>query len=82
MLREAVAIDDPVIFCEHKFLYRRLKDELPGGDWTVPLGQARVAREGSDVTVVTWSKTVHIALDAAEQQRLQELLSDAGKHSR
>src|SRR6202012_3198457 len=64
MLLEAVALDDPVIFCEHKFLYRHLKAEkLPSE--ALPIGKARIAREGRDLTIVTYSAMVHEALAAA-----------------
>ena len=64
MLLEAVAIDDPVIFCEHKFLYYHLKaEQLPRE--ALPVGKARIAREGRDLTIVTYSAMVHEALAAA-----------------
>jgi len=63
MLLEGVAIDDPVIFCEHKFLYRHLKAEkLP--DEALPIGKARIAREGRDLTIVAYSAMVNDALEA------------------
>src|ERR1700690_3543263 len=66
MLLEAVAIDDPVIFCEHKFLYRHLKAEkLPSE--ALPIGKARIAREGRDLTIVTYSAMVHESLEAAAE---------------
>ena len=66
MLLEAVAIDDPVIFCEHKFLYRHLKAEkLPTE--ALPIGKARIAREGRDLTIVAYSAMVHDALEAATE---------------
>ncbi|HEU5396480.1 MAG TPA: alpha-ketoacid dehydrogenase subunit beta [Verrucomicrobiae bacterium] len=66
MLLEAVALDDPVIFCEHKFLYYHLKaDALPSE--ALPVGKARIAREGRDLTVVTYSAMVHEALEAANE---------------
>ena len=66
MLLEAVAIDDPVIFCEHKFLYYHLKaDKLPTE--ALPVGKARIAREGRDVTIVAYSAMVHEALAAATE---------------
>lgn len=66
MLLEAVALDDPVIFCEHKFLYRHLKAEkLPSE--ALPIGKARIAREGRDLTIVTYSAMVHEALEAATE---------------
>jgi pyruvate dehydrogenase E1 component beta subunit/2-oxoisovalerate dehydrogenase E1 component beta subunit len=66
MLLEAVAIDDPVIFCEHKFLYYHLKAEkLPSE--ALPVGKARIAREGRDMTIVAYSAMVHEALEAAKE---------------
>jgi pyruvate dehydrogenase E1 component beta subunit/2-oxoisovalerate dehydrogenase E1 component beta subunit len=66
MLLEAVAIDDPVIFCEHKFLYYHLKaDKLP--DEAMPVGKARIARAGRDATIVAYSAMVHEALAVAEE---------------
>ncbi|MES2569753.1 MAG: transketolase C-terminal domain-containing protein [Verrucomicrobiota bacterium] len=66
MLLEAVAIDDPVIFCEHKYLYYHLKAEsLPTE--AMPTGKARVARAGRDATIVTYSAMVHESLAAAEE---------------
>jgi pyruvate/2-oxoglutarate/acetoin dehydrogenase E1 component len=66
MLLEAVAIDDPVIFCEHKYLYYHLKaDKLP--DTALPVGKARIARPGRDMTIVTYSAMLHESLAAAEE---------------
>lgn len=66
MLLEAVALDDPVIFCEHKYLYYHLKaDALPTE--AMPTGKARIARPGRDATVVTYSAMVHEALAMAEE---------------
>jgi pyruvate dehydrogenase E1 component beta subunit/2-oxoisovalerate dehydrogenase E1 component beta subunit len=66
MLLEAVAIDDPVIFCEHKFLYYHLKAEkLPSE--ALPVGKARIARVGRDMTIVAYSAMVHEALEAAKE---------------
>src|SRR3982750_846256 len=66
MLLEAVRIDDPVIFCEHKYLYYHLKaDKLPTE--AMPARKARIAREGRDVTIVAYSAMVHEALAAAEE---------------
>lgn len=65
MLIEAVAIDDPVIFCEHKYLYYHLKaDGLPTE--ALPIGEARIARQGRDATVVTHAAMLHEALAAAD----------------
>jgi acetoin:2,6-dichlorophenolindophenol oxidoreductase subunit beta len=66
MLIEAVAIDDPVIFCEHKYLYYHLKAEsLPTE--AAPIGHARIARAGRDMTIVAYSAMVHEALAVAEE---------------
>jgi pyruvate dehydrogenase E1 component beta subunit/2-oxoisovalerate dehydrogenase E1 component beta subunit len=66
MLLEAVALDDPVIFCEHKLLYYHLKAEkLPTE--ALPVGKARIAREGRDLTIVTYSAMVHEALAVADE---------------
>jgi pyruvate dehydrogenase E1 component beta subunit/2-oxoisovalerate dehydrogenase E1 component beta subunit len=66
MLLEAVAIDDPVVFCEHKLLYYHLKaDKLPSE--ALPTGKARIAREGRDMTIVAYSAMVHEALLAADE---------------
>jgi len=66
MLLEAVAIDDPVIFCEHKYLYYHLKaDKLPAE--AMPTGKARITREGRDLTIVAYSAMVHEALAVAEE---------------
>ncbi|HEX7651860.1 MAG TPA: transketolase C-terminal domain-containing protein [Verrucomicrobiae bacterium] len=66
MLLEAVAINDPVVFCEHKLLYRHLKAEkLPTE--ALPVGKARIAREGRDLTIVAYSAMVQDALEAAQE---------------
>jgi pyruvate dehydrogenase E1 component beta subunit/2-oxoisovalerate dehydrogenase E1 component beta subunit len=66
MLLEAVAIDDPVLFCEHKYLYYHLKaNSLP--EEALPTGKARVARQGRDATIVAYSAMVHEALACAEE---------------
>ncbi len=66
LIKSAIRDNNPVIFFEHKFLYRRIKEDLPDGDYTVPLGKARTAREGRDVAVITYAAMVHTALEAAE----------------
>jgi 2-oxoisovalerate dehydrogenase E1 component beta subunit len=65
----ATAIEDPnpVLYFEHKHLYRRIKGEVPEERYTVPFGQARVHREGDDAVVVTWGAMVHTATEAAQQ---------------
>jgi 2-oxoisovalerate dehydrogenase E1 component beta subunit len=66
LIKAAVRDDDPVIFQEHKFLYRRIKEDLPAEEFVVPLGKARLHREGSDLTIVSWAAMVHTASEAAE----------------
>lgn len=66
LIKAAVRDDDPVIFQEHKFLYRRIKEDLPAEEFVVPLGKARLHREGSDLTIVSWAAMVHTAAEAAE----------------
>jgi 2-oxoisovalerate dehydrogenase E1 component beta subunit len=66
LIKSAIRDNNPVVFFEHKFLYRRIKGELPEGDYTVPLGKARVAREGRHLSVITYAAMVHTALEAAE----------------
>ncbi len=66
MLLEAIALDDPVIFCEHKLLYYHLKAERLPTD-ALPIGKARLAREGRDLTIVAYSAMVHEALAVADE---------------
>jgi 2-oxoisovalerate dehydrogenase E1 component beta subunit len=66
LLKAAIRDDDPVLFFEHKLLYRRQKEELPTDDYIVPIGKALVRRAGSDLTVITFGAMVHVALEAAE----------------
>jgi 2-oxoisovalerate dehydrogenase E1 component beta subunit len=65
LIKAAIRDDDPVLFLEHKYLYRRIKEDLPDGDYTVEIGKAVVRRPGSDLTIVTFGSMVHVALDAA-----------------
>ena len=65
LIKAAIRDEDPVVYFEHKFLYRRLKEELPEGDWTVPIGKADIKRTGSDISVITYGAMVHLALEAA-----------------
>jgi 2-oxoisovalerate dehydrogenase E1 component beta subunit len=75
LLKAAIRDDDCVLFFEHKYLYRRIKGEMPAGDHVVPIGRARVAREGSDLSVITYAATVYKALEAAEQLEREDGLS-------
>ena len=65
MLKSAIRDDDPVICLEHKLLYAH-KEEIPEGEYTIPLGQAKVKREGKDLTIITWSREVNFSLEAAD----------------
>ncbi len=67
LIKASIRDDNPVIFYEHKFLYRRIKDEVPAGDFVVPLGQAQVRRQGTDIAVITYGAMVWTALEAAQQ---------------
>ncbi|MFW6201340.1 MAG: alpha-ketoacid dehydrogenase subunit beta [Gemmatimonadota bacterium] len=69
LLKSAIRDDDPVLFFEHKKLYRlpALREVLPNEDYTVPLGEARKHREGSDLTIVTYGAMVHQSAEAAER---------------
>lgn len=67
MLLEAIRDPDPVMFFEPLRGYRLTRDEVPAGDYTVPFGKLRVVREGTDVTIVTWSASVPVAEAAAEE---------------
>ncbi|HEY8449440.1 MAG TPA: alpha-ketoacid dehydrogenase subunit beta [Bacillota bacterium] len=67
LLISAIRDPDPVLFLEPKSIYRAFREEVPEGAYTVPLGKARIAREGSDVTVIAWGAMVRVALEAAER---------------
>jgi 2-oxoisovalerate dehydrogenase E1 component beta subunit len=67
LMKAAIRDDDCVLFLEHKYLYRRIKGVMPAGDQVVPIGRACVAREGTDVSIITYAATVWKALEAAEQ---------------
>jgi 2-oxoisovalerate dehydrogenase E1 component beta subunit len=66
LLKAAVRDDDPVLFFEHKKSYRRVKGEVPSDDYVLPIGQAEVKRQGTDLSVITYGVGVHFALEAAE----------------
>jgi len=66
LIKSAVRDNDPVIFFEHKALYRRIKEDLPAEEFTVPIGKARVARQGRDLSVIAYGAMVWVALEAAE----------------
>jgi len=66
LIKAAVRDNNPVIFFEHKFLYRRVKEELPTEDYTIEIGKARVHREGKHVSVITYAAMVYVAQEAAD----------------
>jgi pyruvate/2-oxoglutarate/acetoin dehydrogenase E1 component len=67
LMKSAIRDEDCVLFFEHKYLYRRIKEEMPSGDHLVPIGKARTAREGTDVSIITYAATVWKSLEAAEE---------------
>ena len=67
LIKASIRDNDPVIFLEHKYLYRSVKEDLPDTDFTVPLGKGKVQREGSDISIITYGWMVHVALEAAER---------------
>lgn len=67
LLKAAIRDEDPVLFLEHKLLYRRAKENLPGGDGFVPIGKAAVRRPGRDLTIVTYGAMVPLALEGAAE---------------
>lgn len=75
LFKSAVRDDDCVLFFEHKYLYRRIKEEMPAGDHLVPIGRARTAREGKDLSIITYAATVWKALEAAEQLEKEDGIS-------
>jgi 2-oxoisovalerate dehydrogenase E1 component beta subunit len=77
LLKSAIRDDDPVLYFEHKKLYRApfLREVLPQDDYTVPLGRARTHREGKDITIVTYGLMVHESQKAAEQLEAEDGVS-------
>jgi 2-oxoisovalerate dehydrogenase E1 component beta subunit len=66
LIKSAIRDNNPVLFLEHKFLYRRIKEEVPEDDYTVPIGKARLHREGRDLSIITYAAMVHTAQEAAD----------------
>jgi 2-oxoisovalerate dehydrogenase E1 component beta subunit len=66
LLAAAIRDDDPVLFFEHKKLYRRFREEVPDGDYVLPIGRARLDREGGDVSAITYGMGVYWAREAAD----------------
>jgi 2-oxoisovalerate dehydrogenase E1 component beta subunit len=66
LLRTAIRDEDPVLFFEHKKMYRSVRGDVPDGDYTIPLGQAAITRPGTQITVIGYGLMAHYALEAAE----------------
>src|ERR1700758_1074607 len=66
LIKASIRDNNPVIFFKHKYLYRRIKEDIPAEDYIVPLGKARIAREGRDLSIITYAAMVHTALEASE----------------
>src|SRR5947209_10426426 len=66
LIKSAIRDNDPVLYFEHKALYRRVKEDIPEGDFTVPIGKAAIVREGRDLSIITYGVMVHVAHEAAE----------------
>jgi 2-oxoisovalerate dehydrogenase E1 component beta subunit len=66
LIKAAIRDPDPVLYFEHKFLYRRIKEDLPTDDFVVPIGKAALRREGEDLSIITYGAMVYKALEAAE----------------
>jgi len=66
LIKSAIRDEDPVLFFEHKYLYRRIKEELPAEDYSVPIGKAALRRPGKDITLVTYGAMLYLAYEAAE----------------
>jgi 2-oxoisovalerate dehydrogenase E1 component beta subunit len=67
LLKAAIRDNNPVLFFEHKFLYRRIKEEIPEDDYVLPIGKAAVRREGKHLTIVSYAAMMHTSLEAAEE---------------
>ncbi|MCU1284935.1 MAG: branched-chain alpha-keto acid dehydrogenase component [Acidobacteriales bacterium] len=66
LIKSAIRDNNPCLFFEHKYLYRRVKEELPEGDYTVEIGKARTHREGKDISIITYAAMVYVAQEAAD----------------
>ena len=66
LIKAAIRDNNPCIFFEHKYLYRRIKGEVPTDDYVVPIGKANIVRQGRDLSIITYAAMVHTALEASE----------------
>jgi len=67
LLKAAIRDNNPVIYFEHKYLYRRIKEDVPDEEIVIPLGQAKICREGQDLTIITYGSMLHPSLEGAEK---------------
>ncbi len=67
LLKSSIRDDDPVLFFEHKKMYRRVRGEVPEEDYTLPIGKAEVKRPGADLSIITYGMGVHLALEASQR---------------
>lgn len=67
LLTASIEDNNPVIFYEHKGLYRKIKEEVPDGYYSIPLGKANIVKQGKDASIITYGSTVHMAIEAAEK---------------
>lgn len=67
LLKAAIRDDNPVLYIEHKYLYRRIKENLPDDDYIVPIGKANVRRRGRDLSIITWGAMIYLAEEAANE---------------
>lgn len=72
LMTAAIRDQNPVVFLEYKYLYRRIKGDVPEASYEVPIGKAEIRREGADVAVITYGSTVHFALEAASRLAAEE----------
>src|SRR6478672_3890114 len=73
LIKSAIRDNDPVLFFEHKGLYRRIKEDLPADEYTVPIGKAKVVREGRDLSIITYGAMVWVALEAADKLAAEDI---------
>lgn len=73
LLKAAIRDNNPVIYFENKYLYRKVKENVPDGDWTIPIGQAAVKRPGRDVSVIAYGSMVYEALEAAQTLEAEDI---------
>jgi pyruvate dehydrogenase E1 component beta subunit len=76
LIKAAIRDEDPVLFFEPKRIYRAIKEEVPDEDYTVPIGKAKVAREGKDITLISWGAMVRETLRAAEMAEREGVKSE------